>query len=985
MFRNNIIVIIVFQLTWTVCPQSLIFGQTLSESFPDISGQSKIIHYTKTDYTKESQFWAMAEDDTGLIYFGTNNGVIIFDGKNWSHLSLPNNSSVHTVARGNDGKIYIGGYNEFGTVERDGYGAFYYQSMIDLLPPDERNTDEVWQILPFRDLIIVRSFDKLIIVSNGKAIVLPTQNRYRHISLVKEEIYVVDETGIHLLDPFNLKYGLLIESNQFNNEEIISILPAKIGLNLIAFSRQGNSYIIDPKSTTITFDKNHLDSENSDQIFSAIKTKDGLYYLGTINSHLIIYNRKNGSHSFHRNDLQDKTVLNIYESRNGNIWTLLNKGVDCLEISFPGSALFEGASVYSAVFHKNKMYLATNQGVYESEVDESNRIISRNDFTIIEGLEAQAWDLNLLDDKVFVGHDKGTFVLEEEKIYKIKGTNGIWKTIPIKDKPNVLLTCGYEGLQVIERDANGVYVLQNKVENFDISTRDIIQGDEPGIFWVCHGYLGVFKISLNEDFTRVISKEHFTDKNGLPSQYSINVTKYEDQILFLSKNGLFTFDKNSNSFIAHPELNEIFNTNLNISKLTQFKNESWFIQDNSLGYFTHENPKSLQKSIFSSLNGTFITSMEFIAPIENKKVVVANNEGLYLYDLDLSTNDHQAPTLLSRISYKDSNDSLNFVDLETNKESIVLPNDISSLSIHFTAPLLSPRDGIQFSYKLNNFDKSWSTWDEKPSREYSYLKQGNYEFHVKGKSLLEEYSKEAIFKIEILPIWYKTKLAYLVFVIFLGVLAWVLIFLVRRKLDTTRKEEAKLRKVLELELQQMNFEREKELMIKDNEKLEYDIVNKSKEIANYTLLLVNKHELLSEINRELNDIKKYAKLDKTKNSIRNIAKKISLNLQDEEHLKVFDTNFERVHHEFFDELKAKFPDLQQKELRLCGLVKMNMTNKEIASILNISVRGIETARYRLRKRLSIDQDVNIVEFLETLSSSSLNDQFDDADENENEF
>jgi AraC family chitin signaling transcriptional activator len=101
-----------------------------------------------------------------------------------------------------------------------------------------------------------------------------------------------------------------------------------------------------------------------------------------------------------------------------------------------------------------------------------------------------------------------------------------------------------------------------------------------------------------------------------------------------------------------------------------------------------------------------------------------------------------------------------------------------------------------------------------------------------------------------------------------------------------------------------------------------------------------------------------------------LIKRINTNLQDEEHIKVFEANFERVHYEFFNELKAYFPDLTQKELRLCAFVRMNLTNKEIASILNISVRGVETARYRLRKRLSLNHEEDMAEFLEKLYSSN---------------
>jgi DNA-binding CsgD family transcriptional regulator len=212
------------------------------------------------------------------------------------------------------------------------------------------------------------------------------------------------------------------------------------------------------------------------------------------------------------------------------------------------------------------------------------------------------------------------------------------------------------------------------------------------------------------------------------------------------------------------------------------------------------------------------------------------------------------------------------------------------------------------------------------------------------------------------------------FAVALAIIILTGVFLrLRRGYNKSLAEQDKLRQVLELELEHVKLEREKESILKSNVLLEDDILNKSKELANYTLQLTKNHELLGEVRDSLNEIKKDARLDKTKSSIRNLAKKISQSLEAEEHLKIFDTNFEQVHHEFFNELKAKYPDLTQKELRLCGFVKMNMTNKEIASVLNISVRGVETARYRLRKHLSLDHDINFVEFLDQLSSNGESD------------
>ena len=170
--------------------------------------------------------------------------------------------------------------------------------------------------------------------------------------------------------------------------------------------------------------------------------------------------------------------------------------------------------------------------------------------------------------------------------------------------------------------------------------------------------------------------------------------------------------------------------------------------------------------------------------------------------------------------------------------------------------------------------------------------------------------------------------------------------------------------MLELELQRIRLLQEKDAIKKDKDQLEEDVIYKSKELANYTMLLVKKRDLLTHMHDELKELREVVKNESGRQLIRDLIKKINMNLQDEEHIKVFEANFERVHHEFFTQLKANFPDLTAKELQLCAFVRMNLTNKEIASILNISVRGVETARYRLRKRLGLTQEEDMGHFFE---------------------
>ena len=149
-----------------------------------------------------------------------------------------------------------------------------------------------------------------------------------------------------------------------------------------------------------------------------------------------------------------------------------------------------------------------------------------------------------------------------------------------------------------------------------------------------------------------------------------------------------------------------------------------------------------------------------------------------------------------------------------------------------------------------------------------------------------------------------------------------------------------------------------------------DLIDKSKELANYTLLLSKRKEAFLELTNDLKQLKETVKNSESKSKIVQIFKKLNQNSIGDKYLEIFDVNFERVHIHFFNNLKHIDPTFSQRDLRLCALIKMNLTNKEISHILNISNRGVETARYRIRKKLNIASSESLTLFLENLTTES---------------
>lgn len=972
MYRNDRILLrwllFVIVTGWFITTDQNALAQTESP----VQGVPRIIHYTKKEFNADPQFWAMCQDKNGVLYFGNNDGTLVFDGERWQKVPLPNNSSVRSLKISETGEVYAGGFNELGVIKRDHAGRYYYESLVNLLRPEDRNLENIWQIHEAEGYIIFRSTKMLIAIANNKALTIPTSSMYRYSAVVNKKLFVMDDEAIKQLDLKSMEFTDVILQEEFNRDEVISLLPGFENTGLLLVTKKGSLYSIDTATHTATFLKRLIPQNASNLVICAIKGSNDVYYFGTLSTKVILLNPAGESITADETfqSLQDKTVLNLFESNDGNIWALLNNGIDYIDISSPMSIVFENAAVFDVLFVNDKIYLATNQGVFVSE--KQTTASTRPDFRKIEGLEGQTWSLQYFNGHVICSHDRGLFILANEAIEKIPGITGVWKVIPVKGKPDYFFASTYDAIYVLHFDKDKGFTLQNKLEGFNESGRDILQADEPGMFWVCHGYKGVFRIKVSDDLARTVSLEHFKDQNGLPSVFSNNVFRWKNEIIFTTNHGLFTFNSQTKQFQQHSLLTNLFGTDLNVRKLYQQGNKTWFIHNDEAGYFFTDSASALQKDLFLGLKGSFNQGMECIIPTGDAQVLLGTNTGLYAFNLNYVPTQTAQTSIASIKAQQGTNEIAGMLE-NSAQQKLVLPNGTLNVRFDFAAPGFHDRMNIQYSYRLDRVDDGWSAWQNDPFKEFSYLRPGRYVFRVKARSLLGEHAAEAVYYFEILPAWYQTRLAYGIYSVAALLLLLTTIVLVNRKIDRetnmAREEEEKKRKVLELELAQIKLKQEKEQISKDKAQLEEDVIQKSKELANYTMLLVKKRELLTEMHEDLKILKESTKQTTPRQMVRDLIKKITSNLQNEEHIQVFEANFERVHHQFFSKLKSTFADLSPKELQLCAFVRMNLTNKEIASISNISVRGVETARYRLRKRLGMSHEQDMAAFLEKLHSS----------------
>ena len=159
--------------------------------------------------------------------------------------------------------------------------------------------------------------------------------------------------------------------------------------------------------------------------------------------------------------------------------------------------------------------------------------------------------------------------------------------------------------------------------------------------------------------------------------------------------------------------------------------------------------------------------------------------------------------------------------------------------------------------------------------------------------------------------------------------------------------------------------KEKGLIALQNSKLEGELQFKNKELATATMHLVERGGILASIKEELTAVIK--RMNIPSHEFKPVFRMITDTEKSDEDWDKFAVYFDEVHNNFLSTLKTKYPQLSATDLKLCAYLRLNLSSKEIAQLLNISLKGVEVSRYRLRKKLGLATEINLNDFLGKIS------------------
>ncbi len=941
-------------------------------------GIPNIINHSKASYRASTQNWSVTQSDKGFIYFGNNDGVLEYDGTNWRLFPVSNASVVRSVLAVGD-TIYTGAFEELGYLAPDTTGMLAYHSLKALVPPDFADFDEIWNIYAHQGSIYFQSFNYIFILSDGKLRALSPITQFGLLHVAGENFYIVDnETGFMQLRHDSLV--LLSDHPVFFRNEIRCVLPLENDNLLIGTSNEG-LFVLSQKGLAPwnTGVNSYLKEHN---LFSAIRLSDGNLAFGSISNGVYISNPQGQvlQHLNRYKGLQNNTILSLYEDQRRNLWLGLDNGIDFVETSSPLTSLnynYNIESAYASIIHQGIIYVGTNQGLYAAPFAAFEASGSFDDkFTLIRGTEGQVWTLQVIDNTLFCGHNFGSFQIEGYAARQISDIRGFWSFASVPHLEDIILAGTYTGLVRLTKD-NGRWVFLDEVAGFRESSRSMFVDHNHDI-WISHGYKGLFQLKLDEDFSQVTHAGLFRARAGLPPSLPYNIQQIDDQMIITTPAGIFGVDHPTATFTPHQELNELFHDKGFIDKIQQDQfGNIWYFTNQNMGFQRLLEDGTFRDitTPFSNINQNLLPSFENIFIHDNRNIFIGSQNGLIHYN-PLKIKDYNQPEevfIKEAGFYGKEQSMLTHYPAQapaTSSSEWELPFSLNSVTFRFTVPSFENPAANRFSYRLKGFEDQWSAWDDINFKEYTNLKEGHYVFEIKAMNSFQTESPVSTFAFQISPPALRSPLAYAIYILILALIIAANIIFMRRRILKIRKRE-KIRHEKRLAQREQVFKEktdisEKEIIQLRHQSLMNEMNHKNKELANTTLHIIHKNRTLTSLRNELAKLQKSTPADRPeKQIVNNLIKKINKDLRNEKNWDLFNDYFDEVHQDFIQRIKEKHQDLSPKELRLCAYLRMNISTKEIAPLMNISVRGVEISRYRLRKKMDLHRDANLTEYIMT--------------------
>lgn len=888
-------------------------------------------NYSKSDFYGDNQNWGVTSSANGSLYFANNHYLMRYDGVKWEKNILPQKTRIRSVFA-DQNRIYTGSYKEFGYWTRID-GKMKYYSISDAKRDfTENKSEEIWKIFKHKNIIYFQSFNELYRFDGKKINKIKFPFLVSYCFVVDEQLLVASvKKGVHRITPSGF--------------EKIKNWPTLENTIIHGIEKYKNkTYIFTQKKGVFIDENNHLSSWNhplnenlKKEIINCIQfiNPDKLI-IGTARNgiYIIDLNKKNAVNINRNNALKNNSVLSIGLDSSNDLWLGLENGIAHIEINTPIKIFndYTGTlgSVYTVADLGNKYLIGSNHGLFSYE----NKQLS-----LFPNTQGSVYNINKIDNKCIIGHNDGTLLYEKNKLSKINNIHGGW-FMAKSNSDNTYLQASYSDILVYPNLSD----FRRDVVTLGLAKpiRQVMQNKKNEL-WAADNYKGLYRIFVDDKY-KVVKIDNVTKNNAIVNDFEVKIFDFKGEFLFLIDNFWYTFDYKLQKLVK----NDLFEKNFkNITNIVSIDKNNFIIQrENDLYHIAI----AANKFIWN-----IIPEKYYKGKIINGQIRTFKTKDSYLLNLDdgfLILPLKYNKTRNSTIKIEAYNQNKIFYEGTKIKYNTELSFNIISGIYNITQPnlfyalddnkkILPVKKGIIL---LNNLKSGSHTLKVYKHNGIAYLKANTFEFKIAQP-------------------WYFSHLMVLTYFIIITFCLYLYYrwnnLAYKHKLKSREDDLKHQRDILELKLISEN-----ELNKQEFEKrlMKFEIQSKSSEVTAKSLSIAKQSEMIENIKDVLETEQDIKKL---KNEIK---KTIKINIINKHEWESFETNINQIHSEFIKALTQKYSNLTPKDIKLCIFLKMNLSSKEIAPLMNITFRGVELHRYRLRKKLNLPAETNLSIFMATLEN-----------------
>lgn len=896
----------IYRIVCSIVCCLVLMPDVLAYDNPDLF-KSLVLNCPPSQYKGDSQIWSIEQDGKGFVYYASGTKLVVFDGINTESYEVDEERVIrHLKYDEESGRLYCAGDYFFGYWTRDTRGVLGF-TMLYRGDPEVRE-DIFWRVFPKGNILYLSTHQRFISYD------ISTGEMHEWISGDIGYLFDVDGEFLVQVDDKLMKF----------DGENFSVCKSGLTDRVVYVENRNGEYFLIGEDSVIP----------SQSVFSVYKQKSGNYLLGTIADGVYVMSPSGEIvRKFNANDgLDYTTVLSLAETEIGDIviggdggvtWIINNR-----QLSYYKDLDMKIGAVYTALVWNSKLYMGTNKGLLR----ESDRPDDGSDF--VPGIRGQVWDMLVYKNRMFLVKNEGLYMLEKSGNITELAAN-VTSVKRLYHRSNILCASDDKGLLMVDMDVDSGQIVSKiwRVSDYSASNQTV-KFDKYGNIWLDFKKGHTVRLKPGEYFKKIIDTKKY--KVGDRPDNLVRIFEVDGELIFTSGKTCFVYNPNSDAIEYSSYYTTLFanfvSSNLNITQIgNRFFN---YGEDGTVDMLIrHGNDVYMTTNVFRSNNLESIPKRYArVIALDKNTAACGYFETLCKYNFDVPG--RVLPKVnIYRLAYSNGR-STSFADLSS---SVELPHHVYDLKFY-----ISLTGGESLEYRLDN--QNWTGVPKGDPISFKFLDVGSHKLDIKFR---DQIIKTINFKIKPHPMleWWGILYMFLALSAVILIIRQVYLYRIKRikeKFEAQRKADL-----------------ERETIQHQNEILAMEVKERDKKLTIQTLNNLFVNESLATI---IDSLSPKVAFDGTVN-FEDVKKCVQKQYREDGTWSQFDIYFNNIFDGFLDRLKTRYPNLTGNDIKYCAFIRMGLSTKEIASMLNIKLSSAESARYRLRKNMDLGPDDSLSEII----------------------